>query len=184
MKLTSTLAGAGKELWGRQDSQPGWQHHYCHLEQTGGKDCNSPFQHLSVYSVTKSCLTFCDPMDCSPPSSSVHGISQARIREWSAISSFRKSSWTRDRTCISCLCLLHWQVDSLPLEPPGKPKIWVKLSNSPFSRQRVFSACGTGSSFLPLICFPYHTMICSFSSWGPKYAHCPSHWLFCTDLIP
>ena len=37
-------------------------------------------------SVTRSCLTLCDPMDCSLPGSSVHGISQARILEWTAIS--------------------------------------------------------------------------------------------------
>ena len=36
--------------------------------------------------VSKSCLTLCNPMNCSPPSSSVHGISQARILEWVAIS--------------------------------------------------------------------------------------------------
>ena len=36
---------------------------------------------------TKSCPTLCDPMDCSPPGSSVHGIFQARILEWVAISS-------------------------------------------------------------------------------------------------
>ena len=35
--------------------------------------------------VTQSCLTLCDPMDCSPPGSSVHGISQAKILEWVAI---------------------------------------------------------------------------------------------------
>ena len=34
----------------------------------------------------QSCLTLCDPLDCSPPDSSVHGISQARILEWVAIS--------------------------------------------------------------------------------------------------
>ena len=39
-----------------------------------------------VVSVTKSCLTLCDPMDCTPPGSSVHGISQARILEWVAVS--------------------------------------------------------------------------------------------------
>ena len=47
-------------------------------------------QTLSVYwlycLVAKSCLTLCDPIDCSPPGSSVHGISQARILEWVAIS--------------------------------------------------------------------------------------------------
>ena len=42
--------------------------------------------------VTKSCLTLCDPMDCSPPHSSYHGILQAKIREWVAISFSRGSS--------------------------------------------------------------------------------------------
>ena len=41
------------------------------------------------------------PMDCSPPSSSVHGILQARILEWVAISFSRGSSWPRDRTQVS-----------------------------------------------------------------------------------
>ena len=42
-------------------------------------------------------------MDCSLPSSSVHGISQARIIEWVAISLFRGSSWPKDWTRVSCL---------------------------------------------------------------------------------
>ena len=41
---------------------------------------------LGACSVTQSCLTLCDPMDCSPPGSSVRGILQARILEWVAIS--------------------------------------------------------------------------------------------------
>ena len=45
----------------------------------------------------------CDPMDCSPPDSSVHGILQARILEWIAISFSRGSSQPRDRTHISCV---------------------------------------------------------------------------------
>ena len=36
--------------------------------------------------VAQSCPTLCDPMDCSPPSSSIHGILQAKILEWVAIS--------------------------------------------------------------------------------------------------
>ena len=48
-------------------------------------------QHLSVL-VTQSCLTLCDPMDYSPLGSSVHGILQARILEWVAISFSRGSS--------------------------------------------------------------------------------------------
>ena len=44
----------------------------------------------------QSYLTFCDPMDCSLPGSSVHGISQTRILEWVAIPFFRGSSLSRD----------------------------------------------------------------------------------------
>ena len=44
----------------------------------------------------------CNPMDCSPPGSSVHGIPQARILEWVATSSFRGSSRSRDWTWVSC----------------------------------------------------------------------------------
>ena len=47
------------------------------------------------------CLTFCDPMDCSPPGSSVHGILLARILEWVAISFSRVSSRPWDRTRLS-----------------------------------------------------------------------------------
>ena len=43
-------------------------------------------------SVAKSCLTLCDPMDCNLQGSSVHGIFQARILEWVAISSSREHS--------------------------------------------------------------------------------------------
>ena len=51
----------------------------------------------------QSCLTLCDPMDCSPPGSSVHGILQARILEWLAISYSRQSPWPRDWTHVSCV---------------------------------------------------------------------------------
>ena len=61
--------------------------------------------------VAKSCPTLWDPMDCSPPGSSIHGISQARILEWAAISFSRGYSWPRDRTPHH----LHGQAYSLPL---------------------------------------------------------------------
>ena len=51
--------------------------------------------------VTQSSPTLYNPMDCSPPGSSVHGILQARILEWVAISFSRGSSWSRDRTQVS-----------------------------------------------------------------------------------
>ena len=46
--------------------------------------------------------TLCNPMDCSPPDSSVHEILWARILEWVAIPFFRVSSWPRDQTQVSC----------------------------------------------------------------------------------
>ena len=70
----------------------------------------------------QSCLTLCDPMDCSPPGSSVHGILQARILEWVAMLFFRGATWPRDRTHLSYV-YLHRQASSLPLSPPGKPFI-------------------------------------------------------------
>ena len=50
---------------------------------------------------TQSCPTLCSPMDSSPPGSCVHGISQATMLEWVAISSSRGSSWPRNRTRVS-----------------------------------------------------------------------------------
>ena len=67
--------------------------------------------------VAQSRPTLCNPMDCGPPGSSVHGILQSEILEWVAISYFRGSSQPRDQTR-----LLHWQTDSLPPELPGKPR--------------------------------------------------------------
>ena len=74
---------------------------------------------VSVCSVVKLGLTLCDPVDCSLPGSIVHGILQASILRWVTIFLSRGSSWPRDRTP----CLLHWQVDSLPLSHQGRSKL-------------------------------------------------------------
>ena len=58
---------------------------------------------MCVCSVTKSCPVLCDPMDCSPLGSSAHGIFQARILAWIAISYFTGSSQFRDWTQVSCI---------------------------------------------------------------------------------
>ena len=50
----------------------------------------------------QSCLTLCDPTDCSPPCSSVHGLLQARILEWAAIPFSSRSFPFRDQTWLSC----------------------------------------------------------------------------------
>ena len=67
---------------------------------------NADFPLAALYCVrSKSlqlCLTFCNSTDHSPKGSSVHGILQARILEWVAISFSRVSSQPKDQTCISC----------------------------------------------------------------------------------
>ena len=75
-------------------------------------------------------LTLCSPRDCSPPGSSVHGILQARILEWVAITSSRGSSQPGDWTHVFCASLT-FQIDSLPLSHHlGSPDCMY----SPFSK--------------------------------------------------
>ena len=61
-------------------------------------------------SIAQSCLTLCDPIDCSLPGSSVHGIFQASLLEWVAISFSRGSSRPRDWTRVSCIVGRHFTV--------------------------------------------------------------------------
>ena len=67
--------------------------------------------------VIQSCPTLCDPMDCSLPGFSVHGIFQARVPKWVAISLSGGSSQPRDQTRVSQMQAAAW-----PSESPGKPK--------------------------------------------------------------
>ena len=72
------------------------------------------------------CLTLCDPMDCSLPGSSVHGISKARILEWVAIFYSKGSSQPRDQTHVSCV-----SCGSLPLSLWSEvlnPLCWSQIS--------------------------------------------------------
>ena len=66
--------------------------------------------------VAQSCLTLCDPMDSSPPDSSVHGIRQARTLEWVAFPFSWGSSQCRYQTQVSGPAGRF-----LPVEPPGRP---------------------------------------------------------------
>ena len=79
------------------------------------------FSCVCAYSVTQSCPTLCDPMDLSPPGSSVRGILQARILEWVAISFSRRSSPPKDWTCVSGIgrqILYHWATWEVPFLLP------------------------------------------------------------------
>ena len=82
---------------------------------------------LCVCSVTQLCLTLFDPMDHSPPGSSVHGILQTRTLKWVAMSPSRGSSQPRDGTCGSCIGSRFFTT-----EPSGKPedviRTWISLT--------------------------------------------------------
>ena len=90
---------------------PGWEPPCWGVTTSTSHPCKATSQwfwalprgHWACALCAQSCPTPCDPMDCSPPVSSVHGILQARILEWLAISSCRGSSWPRDWTCFSCV---------------------------------------------------------------------------------
>ena len=60
--------------------------------------------------VSQSCLTLSHPMDCSLPGSSLHGIFQAGVLEWVAISFSRGSYQPRDRTRVSCIGGRHFNL--------------------------------------------------------------------------
>ena len=77
------------------------------------------------------CPTLCDPMDCSPPGSPVHGILQARMLEWVAMPP--PGVFSIQGLNPRLLHLLHWQACSLPLVPPGKPFYWVMIAIFPFT---------------------------------------------------
>ena len=71
-----------------------------------GVGCRFLLQCMKVKSereVAQLCLTLRDPMDCSLPGSSVHGIFQARVLDWVGISFSRGSSQPRNRNWVSCI---------------------------------------------------------------------------------
>ena len=100
-------------------------------------------------------LWLCDPMDCSLPGSSVHGILQVRILEAVAMSSSRGSSQPRDQTCGSCIAGRFFTT-----EPPGKPL--------PLLRRTLISLWGPYS----LPSWPHLNLITS----QRLHLQIPSHW--------
>ena len=83
--------------------------------------------------VGQSCLTVCDPVHCSPPGSSIHGVLQARILEWVAVSFSRGSSQPRNRTHVSHIAGRRfnlWATREAHI-------IWVTFGNYVFS----YSVC-------------------------------------------
>ena len=103
--------------------------------------------------VTQSCPILCDPKDCSLPGSCVHGISQARtgflqarILEW--LPCPPPGDLPDPGIEPTSLCLLHWQVGSLPLAPPGKGQAKWRAQCSLESRPASFLLPGLPPSLL------------------------------------
>ena len=85
---------------------------------------------ISMYEVSQSCLTLCNPMDCSLPGSSVHGFFQARVPEWVSISFSRGSSQPRDRAWVSCTAgrfFTNWATREAPIKT--SPVCWCGVSH-------------------------------------------------------
>ena len=83
--------------------------------------------------VTQSCPTLCYPMDSSPPGSAVHGILQARVLEWVAISFSRGSSRFRDQTRIFCIsCTGRWVLYQCVTIQPFLEKVCSPLKYAKF----------------------------------------------------
>ena len=78
-----------------------WHRRLLRVPWTASRSNQSLLKEVKWSEVNQSCPTLCDPMDCSLPGSSVHGILQARILERVAISFSRSSSRSRDRTWVS-----------------------------------------------------------------------------------
>ena len=103
------------ELWGKP------QRCLQNLNHSSRASCKPESLKLKS-EVAQSCLTLCDPMDCNLPGSSVHGILQARILEWVAISFSRGSSQPRDQTQGSNPGLPHCRQTLYPLSHQGSLK--------------------------------------------------------------
>ena len=93
---------------------------------------------LVLVLVTRSCLTFCNPIYYSPPGLSAHGILQARIPEGAAMPSSRGSSQPRDQICGSCFA--GWFFTTEPRGKPTSPVVLPQTAEPPknFSTKVIF----------------------------------------------
>ena len=118
----------------------------------------------------QSCPTLCDPMDCSPPGSSVHGIFLARILEWVAMPSSRGSSRPRDWTHVS---YISYTVSKFfTTEPPGKQggklvkvAVAVLSPNCPGKTRQATSSerVSMFQAWLRIASLSRHFSLCSYS---------------------
>ena len=115
-----------------------WEDHMAGICGGVSRSWEHPLSNACVCSVTQLCLTICDPMDCSLPGFSVHGIFLARILERVAISFSRGSSQSRDWTHTSCTAGKFFTD-----KPPGKSSYLIasrKMGPHSWSHKELNSA--------------------------------------------
>ena len=112
-----------------------------------------------VSEIAQSCPTLCYPMEYSPPVCSVHGIIQAGILEWVAISFSRGYSQSRDQTQVSCIA-----ADALTSEPPGKPNQLVRRYLNLKKKKKTLSS----SAHLLYQKCNYSFTYCEIIPWFPR----------------
>ena len=94
------------------------QRSYAH-DTDSAVDFNNCLRACVCTKLLRSCLILCEPVNCSPPGSSVHGSLQARVLEWAAKLPSRGSSQPKDRNCISCgSCIAARFFTAEPLAKP------------------------------------------------------------------
>ena len=122
--------------------------------------------------VTQSCPTLCDPMDGSLPRFSVHGIFQARVLEWVAISFSRGSSWPWDQTQVSPIAGRRFTIWAT----------WEVEGKRRNERKRNYG--------LPHLSLSLYVIIFSIDSWliqarnASKKGHARIHWYFEFLMMP
>ena len=113
-------------------------------------------QRVPACQVTQSCLTLCDPMNCSPPDPSVHGDSLGKNTGVGCYTLLQEIFPTQElNPCL--LCLLHWQAGFLsffrffffflPLVPPGKPQLRERSVQTPLPLTSCVTSQATPSLF-------------------------------------
>ena len=115
--------------------------------------------------VAQSCPAPCNPMDCSPPSSPVHGIIQARILEWVAIPFSKGSSRPRDRIQVSCTADRFFTVWATREAPRVSKDESIKDS---FLWDKLKVSCGFLRAFFELLKRKYPAETISMNSRGKK----------------
>ena len=156
-KKKKLSGGREKAHWGKASSKfvYFYSESYCSVSSnkiTSGSKCRAV-----LCLVVQSYLTLCDPMDCSLPGSSVHGIVQARILEWVSMPSSRGSSQPRDRIQISL-----WRRILYHLSHQGSSGSKGSIQEMLGNQCKLFE--GKGCDFLSKCCFPKNIEQCLIHS--------------------